>query len=188
MEERGAPDPHLVRSVLDGRHEAVAELITRYQRLIAGIAWRYGVRRPEIEDLVSEVFFKMYRNLHYYRPEHAFSTWLYRLAVNHVLDHRRRNRSQRQRTEMPPELADPLPVASAALERRELSGLVRSALEEVRPRYREVLFLVYVEGLQVLQAAELLGLPQGTVKSRLMRGRQALRRILVRRHPELFEG
>jgi RNA polymerase sigma-70 factor (ECF subfamily) len=137
---------------------------------------------------VSEVFFKMYRNLHHYRQEHAFSTWLYRLAANHVLDHRRRSRGQRQRSAMPEQVTDPQPVPSAVLEHSERSGLVRSALEQVTPRYREVLFLVYVEGLPLVQVGQLLGLPQGTVKSRLMRGRQALRRLLLRRNPELFES
>ena len=66
--------------------------------------------------------------------------------------------------------------------------LVRSALDELKPRYRKVLFLVYVEGMKVDEAARVLQLPQGTIKTRLMRGREALRRVLVRRHPEYFGG
>jgi len=63
---------------------------------------------------------------------------------------------------------------------------VRGALNELRPKYREVLFLVYVEGFRVEETARTLGLPSGTIKSRLLRGREALRKVLVRRHPELF--
>jgi RNA polymerase sigma-70 factor (ECF subfamily) len=154
--DRAACDQRVVRAVLAGDREAFSDLVARYQKLVASVAWRYGTRQEEIEDLVSEVFFKVYRNLHQYRPDHAFSTWLYRLAANHVLDHARRAR------------------------------LVRSALQEVRPRYREVLFLVYVEGFRVEEAARALGVPQGTIKSRLLRGREALRKILSRRHPELI--
>jgi len=64
--------------------------------------------------------------------------------------------------------------------------VLRAALDELDDRYRETLFLVYVEGLKVEETARVLEIPEGTVKTRLMRGRQALKKILVRRHPEHF--
>ena len=88
--------------------------------------------------------------------------------------------------EVPEGLDDPTPGPAERAESRERAELVRQALEELRPRYREVLFLVYIEGASVEQAARTLGLPQGTIKSRLLRGRQALGRQLTRRHPEVF--
>lgn len=186
MDDRAVVEQRLVRSALEGDHQAFAELVSRHQRLVASVAWRYGVRREEIEDLVSEVFIKVFRNLHRYRAEHPFSTWLYRLAANHVLDHGRRRQRQGGRVELPADLADPAPDPGESFEVRERSRLVRDALEGVAPRYRETMFLVYVEGLQLDEAASILGLPLGTVKSRLMRGREALRKLLVRRHPEQF--
>jgi len=188
VEERAAQDLNLVHAVLAGNRGAFADLVTRYQKLVASVAWRYGVRQEEIEDVVSEVFFKVYRNLSRYRPEHPFSTWLYRLAANHVVDHGRRRRREAGRTEMPEQLADGGPGPGEDVESRERAKILRRALGEVAPRYREVLFLVYIEGLLVAQAASQLGLPQGTVKSRLKRGRDALRLILVRRSPEYFGG
>jgi RNA polymerase sigma factor (sigma-70 family) len=178
----------LVASALQGNQEALGLLVSRYQNLVASVAWRYGIRREEIEDLVSEVFFKMYRNLHQYRPDYPFPTWLYRLAANHVVDHVRRERRERGRAEMPEQLADDSPGAGEAVERSERASLLRAALREVDPRYREALFLVYVEGLKVEEAAGVLGIPEGTVKTRLMRGREALRKLLGRRHPEHFGG
>jgi RNA polymerase sigma-70 factor (ECF subfamily) len=65
---------------------------------------------------------------------------------------------------------------------------VRESLARVDSRYRDALFLVYVEGLRVEQAAAVLQIPEGTMKTRLMRGREALRRLLQRRHPEHFGG
>ena len=65
--------------------------------------------------------------------------------------------------------------------------VVRAALNELKPRYREVMFLVYIEGFRVEEAARTLGLPQGTIKSRLLRGREAMRKILARQHPGLFD-
>lgn len=188
MEDQAAQDRILVRAVLGGEAKAFGDLVARYQKLVASVAWRYGVRREEIEDVVSEVFFKVYRNLGRYRPDHPFSTWLYRLAANHVVDHGRRQRREAGRTEMPEQIVDTTPGPHKNAEGRERADLVRSALQDVTPRYREVLFLVYIEGMLVADVARQLGLPQGTVKSRLKRGRDALRRILVRRNPEQFGG
>ena len=89
---------------------------------------------------------------------------------------------------MPAQLVDTGPGPGEHAEGRERAELVRGALRQVAPRYREVLFLVYIEGMLVADVARHLGLPQGTVKSRLKRGRDALRRILVRRSPEQFGG
>lgn len=186
MGDREIPDDRLVESILHGNREVFGQLVTRYQNLVAGVAWRYGVRRDDVEDVVSEVFLKVYRNLHQYRPEHQFSTWLYRLAANHVLDRARRARKERGRTEMPVHVADPSPSIGEGMEGRERARLLRAALQEIDPRYREVIFLVYVEGNKVDEAARTLGIPQGTAKTRLMRGREALRKVLVRRHPEHF--
>lgn len=186
MEDRAAQDERIVRDVLRGDHDAFARIVARYQRLVAGVAWRYGVRREEIEDVVSEVFFKAYRNLHRYRPDHPFSTWLYRLSANHVVDHGRRERRRLAATELPEQLRDARPGPDERAERDERSTQVRQALGELKPRYREVMFLVYIEGLPVEETARVLGVPQGTVKSRLLRGRAALRKVLVRRHPDSF--
>ncbi len=188
MDDRPAEDLRLVESVLRGDTEAFSALISRHQSLVAGVAWRYGVRREDIEDVVSEVMIKAYRNLHRYRPDHPFSTWLYRLAANLVLDRARRARKERGRTEMPAQVEDTAPGPREGMESRERVALLRAALSHIDPRYREALFLVYVEGMKVDEAARVLDLPQGTVKTRLMRGREALRKILVRRHPEHFGG
>lgn len=186
MEDRKAQDRRLVESVLHGDDAAYGELVGRYQNLVASVAWRHGTPRQEIEDVSSEVFIKAYRNLGQYRPDHAFSTWLYRLAANHVIDRHRRKKKERGRTEMPEQMADDRPSAGETLETRERADLLLGCLQELPDHYREVLHLVYVEELKVAEASHALGLPQGTIKTRLMRGREALRKILVRRHPDHF--
>jgi len=186
MEDRASQDLRLVRSILEGDKGAFERLVADYQKLVASVAWRYGVRQEDIEDIVSEVFLKTYRNLHLFRPDHPFSTWLYRLAANHVIDHGRRKRKEQARSEMPREIADGSPSAREGLEERERAALLRSALDELPRHYREVIFLVYVEGMKIDEVVACLDLPQGTVKTRLMRGREALRKILTRRHPGYF--
>lgn len=187
-EQRAAEDLRIVREVLDGRTEQFRLLVTRYQNLVAGIAWRSGCRRDDVEDVVSEVFLKVYRNLHQYRPDHAFSTWLYKLTANHVVDRSRRMKKERGRTEMPEQVEDKSPGVDDALETDERHSLVRRALDHVDERYREVMHLVYVEGLKVDETARILGIPEGTVKTRLMRGRDALRKVLLHRNPEHFKA
>jgi RNA polymerase sigma-70 factor (ECF subfamily) len=176
----------LVQRVLGGDADAFGLLVSRYQNLVAGVAWRYGTRREDVEDVVSEVFLKVYRRLGQYRPDHPFPTWLYRLAANHVLDRGRRARKEKGRVEMPEQVADPRPLAGEDLEADERARLVREGLGELDARYREAIFLVHVEGRKVEEAARVLGVPEGTVKTRLMRGREALRKVLARRHPEHF--
>lgn len=186
MEQEQALDLEAVEAVLRGDGAAFGRIVGRYQRMVAAIVWRHGFRREDVEDIVSEVFVKAYRNLHRYRPEHPFATWLYRLARNHTIDRTRRARTDLARGEMPEQPRDPAPGPAAIVEKRERAGLVRRALGDVPPVYREAVELVYVEGRRVEEAARLLEVPEGTVKTRLMRGREALRRILRDRHPELF--
>jgi RNA polymerase sigma-70 factor (ECF subfamily) len=187
-DDRAAEDLRIVREVLDGRSDRFRELVTRYQNMVAGIAWRSGCRREDAEDVVSEVFLKVYRNLHQYRPDHAFSTWLYKLTANHVVDRSRRMKKERGRAEMPEQVEDKSQGADDAMEADERHTLVRKALTLVDERYRQVMHLVYVEGLKVDETARVLGLPEGTVKTRLMRGRDALRKVLVHRNPEHFKA
>jgi len=186
LEEQALQDATLVDSAIRGDRQAFGELVARYQRLVAGVAWRSGVPRAEVEDVVSEVFIKAYLNLGRFRPDHPFSTWLYRVALNHVIDRVRRRGKERGRTEMPADVPDGRPDAAKRAESSERAALLRAALRDLAPRHREALFLVYVEGLKVEDAARLLALPSGTVKTRLMRGREALRRLLAQRHPEYF--
>jgi RNA polymerase sigma-70 factor (ECF subfamily) len=187
MEDR--PDDHvLVERAVAGEGASFRLLVVRYQKLVASVAWRNGIVGEEIEDLVSEVFLKVYRNLGRYRPDHPFSTWLYRLALNHVVDRRRRTRREPARAEMPEQVASSGASPGQELLRDERAELLRDALGSIDARYRHALTLVYVEGLKVEEAARILEVPEGTVKTRLMRGREALRRLLARRHPGYFES
>jgi RNA polymerase sigma-70 factor (ECF subfamily) len=103
------------------------------------------------------------------------------------VDRSRRAKKERGRTEMPEQVEDHAPGAEEEMETDERHALVRKALEFVDERYREVMHLVYVEGLKVDETARVLGVPEGTVKTRLMRGREALRKVLVHKNPEYFK-
>jgi RNA polymerase sigma-70 factor (ECF subfamily) len=188
MSEGLDQDRRLVEAALRGDAEAFGELVRRHQRLVASVAWRIGIHRDAIEDVVSEVFLKVFENLRRYRPEFPFSTWLYRLAMNHALDHARRERRTPRPGEIDVDLLDPGDPADAGIAARERAARVRAALKTLDHRFRAALYLVYVEGLSVDAAARALGVPPGTVKTRLLRGRRALQQELERRHPGEFGG
>lgn len=193
MDERTAQDQALVARIVGGDRAAFADLVRRFQPLVGGVAWRYGIRGADLEDAVSDAFVHIYGVLDRYRPDHALATWLYRVAVNCVLDRIRRRRREIVDTERAEAAAEADAVRRGPADALdgdapERARLVREALRELPPLYREPLFLVYLEGLSVADACRILGLPSGTVKSRLLRARERLRRILVERHPEHFGG
>ena len=186
MTYRAAEDADLVARFVDGDVAAFDELMAAHEDRVFGICLRMLRDRDMALDAVQETFINVFRKADRYKAEAAFSTWLYRLAANHVVDRGRRARRERGRVEMPEQVVDTSPGADAGVESAERVAVLRAAIQELDTRYREALFLVYVEGLKVDEAARMLEIPEGTVKTRLMRGRQALKKILARRHPEHF--
>jgi RNA polymerase sigma-70 factor (ECF subfamily) len=143
-------------------------------------------RAADAEDVAQEVFVRAHRALPSFRGESRVGTWLYRLAFNRAVDHRRR---LRRRAEAPLEetgAETALPAAGAgedpyrASRRAEVARAVRCALGRLSDRERAIVHLHYWLGHTVTEIGELLGLPAGTVKSHLHRGRERLRKELER--------
>lgn len=178
-------DVELVREVLAGRVERFEILVRRYQRLVATAALRMGTPRQEIEDVTSEVFYKVYRSLGRYRPQHALSTWLYRITVNAALDRRRSRRQESRLDEIPPGQSDGRPSPLERASDRERAEMLQEALRRIPEHYRAPLVLAHIEGLPLEEVARVLDLPEGTVKSRLFRARGLLQRIIRRHYPAL---
>jgi RNA polymerase sigma-70 factor (ECF subfamily) len=178
-------DLELVQQVLEGRTEMFGILVRRYQRLVATAALRMGVPRQEIEDVASEVFYKVYRSLRRYEPSHALSTWLYRITVNAALDHRRSRRHDARSEEIPASLADTGPSQAELAGQAERAATLQEALGRLPDHYRAPLVMTHVEGLSLDEVARILDLPEGTVKSRLFRARAMLKEIIRRHYPGL---
>jgi len=178
-------DFELVREVLAGRVGRFEELVHRYQRLVATAALRMGVPRQEIDVLANEVFFKVYRSLGRYEPQHAFSTWLYKITVNAALDRRRAHKHDALSDEIPVNLRDRRPAPDETADQESRARLLQSALRRIPEHYRAPLILAHVEEMPVEEVARVLGLPEGTVKSRLHRARAQLKTIIRRHYPEL---
>jgi RNA polymerase sigma-70 factor, ECF subfamily len=170
-------DDELVRRFVGGERGAFDVLVTRHERRVYNLAYRMLGRRDDALDATQETFLACYRKLSGFRGQAAFTTWLHRVALNICYDAlRRRSREEPAREEdevEPAPVADPADSSATAVD-------VRRALLEVPEDFRAVLILHDVQGFLYEEIAEAIGVPLGTVKSRLHRGRVALARALRR--------
>ncbi len=171
-----------------GDENAWRELVTRHSRKVFGLCYRFAGRVDEAEDLTQEVFLRVYQSLDRYRSNAgAFKTWLMTVARNHAIDHYRRRREERQRRDDSAEgELELLPSGEEgpvmALERQERVQLVQRGLRALPEDLREPIILCDLQGLPYDEAAKVLEVPLGTVKSRLNRGRLELaKRLLAKR-------
>jgi RNA polymerase sigma-70 factor (ECF subfamily) len=169
---RECDDRELIRRHLRGDKDAFGELFRRHRDRMWGVAVRTTGDRELAADCVQEAFLAAYRRADSYRGEAAVTTWLHRIVVNACLDRLRRTRPTSVLPEF--ELAEPRD-AHASLETR-LD--VRAALARLPEAQRVALVLVDMHGLPVAEAAQILEVAEGTVKSRCFRGREALAALL----------
>jgi RNA polymerase sigma-70 factor (ECF subfamily) len=169
------PDAAAAARVLAGEVDAFEGIVARWQGPLVNLAFRFCRDPARAEDLAQEAFLKAFRSLASFRGESAFSTWLIALAVNVCRSSARRY--------VPPLLGlDDLAAVRAArtaapdLESGDRERLVRAAVAALPPRYRDAILLFYFQEMNVAAAAEVLGVAQGTLKARLHRGRELLRR------------
>ena len=169
-----------IEAVLGGDPDRFAELVGNYRSFIAGVCHSMGVDVSDVDDLVSQVLFKIYKNLHRYDPRRPFSNWIAAITKNHVRDYFR-ERAVRQKFFAPfPDWFDPpAPETGDAVERKERIEGVLQGLRRLPDRYRDILILKYLEERTITRIAGILALPVSTVKTRLVRGRRRLRRILA---------
>jgi RNA polymerase sigma-70 factor (ECF subfamily) len=172
----GRDDSDLVRRWQEGDEDAFAALVRRWQAPVARFLARLVGRPDAVPDLCQDVFLRVFLARARYRQAGAFSTWLYRIALNAGRDAlRRARRGPRPLPEADPPAAEGL--AEARCEQQELACAVEGALAELPEALREVLVLRHYEGLSFEEIARLLGAPVSTLKSRFA---AALGRLRVR--------
>ena len=173
------PDRADVHRVLAGDTDAFSGIVERWQRPLVTLAYRFCGDRDQAEDMAQEAFLRAYTRLHQWRDDARFSTWLYAVALNVFRSATRRDTVR----EVPLEPAGEVAAASdplEALDARQRAALVRRMVRGLPPRYREAVVLFYFLERNVADAACVLGLPTGTFKARLHRGRELLRSRLAR--------
>jgi RNA polymerase sigma-70 factor (ECF subfamily) len=189
MEQSAPEDDRLVAESLQGSQLAFQLLVERYQERIFRLIRGYVRESAEVEDLAQETFLKAYKNLEGFQRQSSFYTWIYRIAVNTVLDHiKRRGRSPVQAVEdlevLPVTQMTRSPAPAANLERAEISSITQSVLEEIPEIFRTVLVLREFEELAYQDIADMLGISIGTVESRLFRARARFKEKLLQKYPE----
>ena len=165
-------DADLVVMARSGRSEAFDELVRRHAPRLHAVASRV-VGREEAHDVVQEAFVAALRALGSFRNEARFTTWIHRIVLNCCYGQLRRG--GRGGLELPADAEDGRPGPADAAERRDLRAALERALSRIRPEFRETFVLVEFGDLDHAQVAEVLGVPVGTVKSRMSRAREALR-------------
>lgn len=173
----GLDDRALVAAHVAGDPEAFGELVRRHRDRLWAVALRTTSDPEEAADALQDAFISAYRNAASYRGEAAVTTWLHRVVVNACLD-RMRRRKARPTVHIPDDEPDTgaraVPDPRDEMDRLELRMEIDKALRALPVDQRSAIVLVDVEGLSVSEAAEVLGVPEGTVKSRCSRGRAKL--------------
>lgn len=177
-------DIQLIERCLGGEEAAWEDLVKIHTRRVYAICCRFTSSVQESQDLTQEVFLRVFRSLKSFRAgEGSFMVWLARLTRNLLIDHYRRTKLERATDSIEEQL--PMIETQAASARtegllagREASEVLQGALQKLSPELRETLILRDLEEMEYKEIAQVLNVPEGTVKSRLNRGRAELTRIL----------
>lgn len=180
-------DPELVIRCLAGENSAWEVLLRTHSRKVYNLCYRFTGRTAEAEDLTQEVFIKIFQTLRSYdAAQGTFPTWLNRITRNHLVDHYRRTKKDRVTSALEDEAGrleeEPSPASegTARVESRERKELLQAALMKLSPDLREAVILRDLQDLDYEEIAQVLDVPEGTVKSRINRGRLELARVLKR--------
>ena len=165
--------------ILTGDASAFEGIVLRWQGPLLNLAYRFCRDRGRAEDMAQEAFLRAYRSLGSWRREAAFSTWLFAMATNVFRNELRRIPPRALDMESALEISDGRQTDTDA-EQRSTDDAVRGAVLELPAKYRDALTLFYFHEMDVAASARTLGVPEGTLKARLFRGREILRRRLAR--------
>ena len=179
----------LLEGLKSGREEAYESLIARFQQPVFNLVFRLMSDPSDAADVVQEVFLKVFRNIDSFQHKSSLKTWIYRISLNEAYNHRRWfSRHKRQETGFETDddtatnyedvLADPGRSAFDLVSDHETQKLVEQALAGLNPTFRAAVVLRDLEDLSYEEVAEILQVSLGTVKSRILRGREALRKSL----------
>jgi len=182
----------LIDQILQGDNDAFAQLIEIYQDKVYNLCLRMCGDREDAKDLAQEAFLKAWRGLRFYKHEAAFSTWLYRLTSNVCIDYLRQKKRKTavsltsQEEEEQVDIPDPTPLPEEQVLQQQRNEAVADAMAQLEDEFRLVLTLRVVQERSYDEIAEIMDLKVGTVKSRLARAREKLRKILLKNGNDFF--
>jgi len=183
-------DATLIVQVQAGNTHAYRFLVEKHKNLVWHIALRLIDRQEDAEDLCQEVFLRVFRDIGKFRGESRLSTWIGAIAYNMCISHLRKKGK-----EIMVPVDDYTPVirgktvresAERAMDRASMKKLIHRLISALPVQYRTVITLFYLEELSYKEIEEITGMPDGTIKSYLNRGRQMLREKLVQLAPDIY--
>ena len=179
----GAPDSidAVIQRCLAGDQDAWSQIVRQHWRKVFNIAYKFTGKHDEAEDLTQDVFLKIFKSLNTFDRRANFQTWLVSVSRNLCIDHYRSVRKERETIDRDVDAGELSPASStkspfAALEQRDRVELLKKALDQLPPTLRSAVLLRDIQELSYQEIADRLRLPEGTVKSRINRGRTELAR------------
>ncbi len=180
-------DKTVIQRALEGDQKAFAEILSRYRIAIYNLIYKMVHNREETEDLVQEAFIKAFSSLATFNEEYAFSTWLYKIAINNCIDHFRKRKLKTMSMDTPieskdgtinREFSDSSNLPDDTLLSKEKAHLIENAIQSLPEKYRISIVLRHNEDRSYEEISEILKIPLGTVKARIFRAREMLKKQL----------
>ncbi len=173
-------DRRLIAQIQAGERDAFERLLDAYETRVYRLALRYTGTPSDAEDVTQEIFLGVYKSLGKFRGDSSLATWIYRVALNHCLEFRRKHRLDSVSYDEELRLAtmDWRDDPAQSADKGELSARIEAALQCLSAQHREVILLHELQGLTYQEAAKVLNVPVGTVKSRLSNAFRKLRDLL----------
>lgn len=181
-----AEDRELIKRVIEGEKEVFEMIIQKYQRPLLNYISRMVGQGELALDFTQEVFIKTYSSLHQYQPQYKFSTWLFKIASNFVIDFWRKKKidafsidqQQKESYELYPQIPTNEPSVVKKYELSELKERIELALEKIPSSFRELFIWRHINGFSYEEMAEIKSLPIGTIKNKVFQAKELIRKQL----------
>lgn len=180
------------RALKNGDQKAFAELMKRYWEPVYFMLNRMVMNKDDAEDLTIEAFGKAFKNLSQYSPQYAFSTWLFKIASNNAIDYLRKKKMENVTSldrpidrdggeELNQQIKGHGLTPEETIIKKQDAEKVHEIIDKLKPRYKEIVELFYMEQMSVEEISKRLDLPVATIKTRLFRARELLMQVLSRK-------
>jgi RNA polymerase sigma-70 factor (family 1) len=182
IQNKDDEDAHLIRLIAQGDEGSFEQLVHKYQQAVFNTVYRYIGNQDDVQDLAQEIFIKVWRNAGTFKGKSKFSTWLYRIVVNHCINYRRKNRHKQVSLD---EMTEQESVPEALRvepdwEQKQKVERIRKAVDELPERQRMALVLAQFEDRSYKEIAEIMKISVSSVESLIFRARTALRSKLAK--------
>jgi len=177
----------LIKKAIEGDESSYSNLLENYRGAIYNLLFKMVRNKEETEDLVQEAFMKAFKALPSFNEEYAFSTWLYKIAINNCIDHMRKKKLktysinkpvQSNDGELDREFPDTSMSPDKSILSEERSNIIESAIDELPANYKTAIIMRHSEEKSYEEISQILNIPLGTVKARIFRAREMLKKKL----------